>query len=91
MEFDWDDANLLHIALHNVSQDEAEQVCESDTVALDQYDVSGEDRLAEVGLTRAGRVLKVISVDRGDKTRVVTAYDAAAPEIRSFFQSKLLP
>jgi hypothetical protein len=44
-EFDWDEANLAHVARHGVSQAEAEQVCLSDRIVIEEYNVDYESRL----------------------------------------------
>jgi uncharacterized protein len=74
--FDWDDANLLHIAEHDVSTIEAEYVVTHDPLDLDIQVRESEERLAQVGVTEQGRILVVISVMRADRIRVVTAFDA---------------
>ncbi len=88
-EFEWDEANLAHIERHGVSQLEAEQVCSSDTLVIEEYDVDYETRLEEIGETSAGRILKVVTTERDDKLRVVTAYDAVPFERRLFLRSKM--
>jgi len=76
MEFDWDDANREHIAEHGVSPLEAEEVVEHDPIDLGRQDEDGEERYLELGETRRGRILLVVTTMRGRKIRVVTAYDA---------------
>lgn len=76
-KFDWDDANLLHIARHNISAREAEDVLLSNPIDMGIQDAEGELRLMEVGETAQGRILVVISTMRGEKIRVVTAFEAA--------------
>ena len=76
LSFEWDEANVGHIALHDVTPEEAEQVLRSPTLELEPEITDGEERVAEVGQTRTGRILKVVVTVRGVKVRVVTAYDA---------------
>jgi uncharacterized DUF497 family protein len=75
--FDWDDANLGHIAEHGVSSAEAEQVILNDPLDLEYESGGGEERLRQVGETLAGRLLVIVITWRGEKTRVVTAYPAS--------------
>ena len=77
MLFDWDKANVAHIALHRVTPPEAEQVVLNDPLDLSFETSSGEERTAQVGETDAGRVLVVITTMRDDLIRVVTAFPAA--------------
>jgi uncharacterized DUF497 family protein len=72
--FDWDGANITHIAEHDVTPEEAEQVIENSPLYLDYSMQGGEIRHREVGETAAGRILLVVSTTRNDLIRVVTAY-----------------
>jgi uncharacterized DUF497 family protein len=74
--FDWDDANRDHIAEHGVSVAEAEEACSGEMLFVDSYMVDGELRVETVGSTRAGRILKLLTTDRSEGIRVVTAFDA---------------
>ena len=74
--FDWDDSNLQHIAEHNVKPEEAEQVILNRPVDLGSELRSGEERIAQIGETDAGRDLVVISTKVNEKIRVVTAWPA---------------
>lgn len=76
LSFEWDEANLEHIALHGVTQEEAEDVLRSPTLELEPEDTDGEERVSEVGQTRSGGILKVVVTVRGVRLRVVTAFDA---------------
>jgi uncharacterized DUF497 family protein len=77
MVFDWDDENRTHIAVHQVSCSEAEQVIYNEPFDLEFQTESGEERFAQIGETNAGRILVIISTWRGTKIRVVTAFDAS--------------
>ncbi len=77
LQFDWDDANREHIAKHSVTPQEAEEALNADTLELAAYEVAGEDRLEELGMTDSGRILLLVTVIRGDRLRVVTAFDAS--------------
>ncbi len=86
IEFDWDAENILHIAQHNVTPDEVEYVLSHPTADFGYQEGYEEDRFAEAGATRTGRVLEVITNPRGHKTRVVTAYDAD-PRVKQAYYS----
>ena len=77
MQFDWDESNTTHIALHRVAPAEAEQVVLNDPLDLEFETSSGEERTAQLGETDAGRILIVITTTRDDLIRVVTAFPAA--------------
>lgn len=74
--FDWDDANILHLAEHEVEPEEAEEVILGNPVEMG-YDKSvlGEDRWSYVGETSGRRILQVVITPRGDKIRIVTAFE----------------
>ncbi len=76
MVFDWDDANREHIAEHGVTTVEAEKVILNDPIDMGRQDDAGEERFLELGETRRGRILLVVSTMRSSLVRVVTAYDA---------------
>jgi len=82
--FDWDEGNIAHIAEHGVLPDEAEDVILGDPVDLQMQVVDGEERFPQVGATRTGRILIVITTWRGELTRVVTAYPAS-PAYQKFY------
>ena len=76
--FDWDDANILHIAEHDVEPEEAEEVLLGNTLE-DGFDViDGEERWAYIGETSDRRILRVVITLRGERTRVVTAFEPSA-------------
>jgi uncharacterized DUF497 family protein len=74
--FDWDTGNIDHIAEHGIAPAEAEQVILNDPIDLQLQTWSGEERIAQVGETDAGRILVVVTTMRDDLIRVVTAYPA---------------
>jgi uncharacterized DUF497 family protein len=74
-DFDWDQANITHIAQHGVKPEEAEQVVANNPITLTVVIRGGELRTVCAGLTNAGRALKVVYTRRSDKIRVVTAHE----------------
>jgi len=75
-EFDWDDANISHIAGHGVTRGEAEQAILNRPVDIGKELRNGEERLAQIGETDQGRVLVAISTMVENRIRVVTAWPA---------------
>jgi uncharacterized DUF497 family protein len=73
--FDWDDANILHVAEHDVVPEEAEEVILGDPLDIGLEVVDGEERSSHVGETNEGRILGVVITFRGERMRVVTAFD----------------
>jgi uncharacterized DUF497 family protein len=77
--FDWDEANLAHIAKHNVSQQEAERVILGDRLDMELQiadDSDAEERLQQLGETAKGRILQLVTPWRGRKVRVISAWEA---------------
>lgn len=86
MEFDWDDANLEHIARHSVEPEEVEEAAtDPGRVAAPAYRAeNGERRQAVTGKTEGGRLLTIVLTRRGNLFRVVTAREANAAERRAY-------
>ncbi len=72
--FDWDDANILHLAEHSVAPEEAEDVILGDPIDAGFEVVDGEARWSYVGETTEARILRVVATVRGERMRVVTAF-----------------
>ena len=89
--FDWDDANSSHLALHDITPDEAEQVMHSEPYEPEIED-HPEDilRIRYIGETRAGRVLIVLITWRGDLIRVISGWDAPRNSKASYLKRKAL-
>ncbi|MGC9222402.1 MAG: BrnT family toxin [Terracidiphilus sp.] len=75
LNFDWDDANILHLSEHGVTPEEAEEILLDDPIDLGLEVVDGEDRWSYVGETSEGRILRVVIALRGERMRVVTAFE----------------
>jgi uncharacterized DUF497 family protein len=77
-EFDWDEANIAHLAAHRVTPEEAEQVILDPHSALVETDVvNGEERVRAVGITSAGRILVVVFTERRVGIRPISGWDAS--------------
>lgn len=73
MPFDWDEANIAHIAKHGVEPDEAEEVISNNPIDLSEVFRNDEQRTEQVGETNGGRILRVVTTLRNDNIRVITA------------------
>ena len=83
--FDWDDANVDHIARHGISPEEAEEaLLDRRRVGSSAYNVPGERGSAVIGATDGGRILSVVFTRRHGVFRVVTALDANQSECRRY-------
>lgn len=74
--FEWDEQNRRHIARHRVTPEEAEEAVANDPLEMDAQYTDGEERFPLIGRTDSGRWLVVVTMQRNDKVRVVTAFEA---------------
>lgn len=90
MLFDWDDANILHLARHDITPDEAEQFHKNGPLDLDiQQDEHGEERFLQVGETNLGRFLVLLSTWRQERVRVITGWNARRHEKQIYFDTRV--
>jgi uncharacterized DUF497 family protein len=79
LDFDWDEANRNHLARHDVTSQEAEEVVLGDPLDSELQtaeDSGGEERLLQLGETATGRILQLLTTWRGGRVRVISAWDA---------------
>ena len=88
LPFDWDRENAGHIARHQITTREVEQVFGNDPLDIDFEVTGGEDRWTSIGHTDLLRVLVVIWTDRGDAIRPVTRYGAGRSATREYLAMK---
>jgi uncharacterized DUF497 family protein len=74
MEFDWDMANVEHIAKHGISPEECEQAYLNGPLVIEQQVRKDENRRLCLGETSGGRLLTFVITERAGKIRFVTAY-----------------
>lgn len=88
-DFDWDDANVTHIWVHTVTPTEAEDaILDTDRLQVPAHSTAMEKRYGIIGATEAGRILFVSYTIRSGAVRVVTAYEASAPQKRRYRRKK---
>lgn len=81
----WDEWNIAHIARHNVTPDEVEEVCHGDPV----IQTGKKGRKLVLGPTKANRiVLAVLDPEGKGKYYPVTARDASKKERKLYKQEK---
>jgi uncharacterized DUF497 family protein len=73
-EFNWDDANVGHLARHGVSPFEAEEAILDPHAILLEIQTGDEERVKAVGATSGGRILVVVFTWRGETIPAITAY-----------------
>lgn len=84
--FEWDEANVEHIARHNVSPAEAEEIFFDTKNVLDE-DIEhsiAENRFIIIGKTKGKRLLYQIFTKRGNKIRVISSRDINKKEVELY-------
>ncbi|MBI3470788.1 MAG: BrnT family toxin [Candidatus Solibacter usitatus] len=74
MIFDWDAANVEHIARHGVTPEECEEAYRNGPMVIERQTRKRERRRLCLGETRTGRLLTLVITERVGKIRFVTAY-----------------
>jgi len=81
----WDSWNIAHIARHNVTPEEVEQVCRGDYETFDTY----KGRILVIDPTITGHMLAIILNPKGDDLYYpVTARVADRKERRMYQEAK---
>jgi uncharacterized DUF497 family protein len=88
IKFDFDTANLDHIAVHDVSRREIVQAFRGENLIIQASDVKRDPRWKLFGKTMKNRYLTVVFTLRKGRVRPITAYtmnrkdrDLYAPQI----------
>ncbi len=89
IESDWGEANIGHIARHTVLPEEAEQVILNEPVDLGMESIEGEERQLNLGATKRGRVLLVVTTWRENQVRVVTSFEPIKKIIQFYYQQRV--
>ena len=77
LRFDWDRANIDHVAEHGITTGEVEQAMLGDTVEIKTEIRNGELRTTQNGQSENGRILTIVTMVRDKQLRVVTAWPAS--------------
>jgi uncharacterized protein len=80
----WDDWNREHIARHNVTPEEVEQVINNEYVFFPSY----KGRVVILGLTDAGRALHITLAARGTGIYYVVTGRVADRKERAYYQQQ---
>ena len=86
--FDWDEDNLRKIRAHRVKPAEVEEALSREPILIYQQDANGEVRYVYYGETERNRLLAIVLTERGDRIRVITAYDLDAGQKRDYLERR---
>lgn len=82
--FDWDDENESHLAGHNITQDEAEEIVSTQTTVFRAHP-HVTSRFFAYGRTSAGRWLTVLfDVDEAGSARPFTGWNMKPGELTKY-------
>ena len=84
MVFDWDTANVEHIARHRITPDECEEAYRNGPMVIEHQRRKHERRRLCLGETNRGRLLTFVVIERTGKIRFVTAYPMDALQRRIY-------
>jgi uncharacterized protein len=84
MVFDWDSANVEHIARHRITPDECEEAYRNGPMVIERQRRKHERRRLCLGETNRGRLLTFVVIERSGKIRFVTAYPMATLQRRIY-------
>ena len=87
MQFEWDPGKAArNLAKHGVSFDEASTVFGDPLAGTipDPQRSAGEERLATIGHSDRGALIVVVHVERGSRTRIISARRATRRERRRY-------
>ncbi len=86
VRFDWDEANIAHIARHDVTPPEVEVAIADPFCYLESSEKrQGQLRYRATGETADGRILTVVFEVRRGRVRPVTAYTAPKKKQAAYF------
>jgi uncharacterized protein len=86
--FDWDQNNTRKIAAHRIRRAEAEQALSRSPILIYEQDAGSESRYVYYGETDAGRMLALVVTERGERIRVITAYDLDAGQKGDYLERR---
>lgn len=85
--FEWDEANITHIAKHDVAPEEAEDIFFDKNNALNydsKHSTPEEKRFIIIGKTNKGRILYQVFTRRRNKIRVLSSRDINKKEVKLY-------
>ena len=87
MIFDWDAANVDHIARHGVTSTECEEAYCNGPLVIEHRRRKRDRRRLCLGETNSGRLLTFVFTERRGKLRVATAYPMP-PQMREIYRGE---
>jgi uncharacterized DUF497 family protein len=82
--FEWDRHNLRKIRAHRLTRAEVEDALSRDPILVYEQDAQDEIRYVYYSETPGKRMIAVVLTERGNKIRVITAYDLEAGQKQEY-------
>lgn len=83
-DFEWDDAKATRNARkHGITFEEATTVFDAPRIAV-KDDPTDPENCLTIGYSAAARMLLVVTTERGDRTRIISARKADKDEAREY-------
>lgn len=87
-DFEWDDVKAAsNLARHRVAFEEA-VLAMKDPLSLDFEDLVDPANLVTLAATPEGRILYIVSTERDDRLRIISARDATSHERRRYEEAE---
>jgi uncharacterized DUF497 family protein len=86
--FEWDAFNTPKVLRHGITPDEAMDAMTNGPLLQYPQEAPGEQRELYYGETKAGRMLAIAVTWRGDRIRVITAYDLDASQVKDYLRQR---
>lgn len=87
--FEWDRHNLRKVRAHGLTRAEVEDGLSHDPILIYEQEAEGEARYVYYSETGRSRMIAVVLTERGDRIRVITAYDLDAGQKKEYVQRRL--
>lgn len=85
-DFEWNDGKAIqNLKKHGVSFEEAVGSVLDPNAIVREDDSHREERFQIIGCSSKARILLVVTVERGDRDRIISARQATPEEERSYF------
>jgi hypothetical protein len=88
LNFDWDSANIAHVAVHDVTPEEAEEAILGESLDVGFDIVNGEERWSYLGETDESRILRIVVTMREELIRVLTAFEPSRDKKNFYLEWK---
>ncbi len=89
LQFEWDeDKNTSNQRKHGVKFEEGAEVFLDAAGVFDEASVGGERRESLIGFSLSARVLLVVFIERGERTRIISARRATTQERKEYAQRR---